>query len=83
MIQQTSLDAFENLKTLGLLQRKVYAVIREVGSISNTMISNYTGIPINIVTPRVNELRKMGYVVEDRKDFCAITGKRVIYWRVR
>ncbi len=84
MIQQTSLVAYYDIyRKLGLLQRKVLAIIREVGPVSNLMISRYSSIPINIVTPRVNELRKIGLVVFDRKDVCEISGKRVIYWRVR
>lgn len=84
MIQQTSLSAYEDLQPkLGLLQRKVLAVIKEVGPINNKLISHYTGLDINVVTPRVNELVKKRMVEQNHVAPCPITGKNVIYWRAR
>ncbi len=40
-------------------------------------------IPINSVTPRTNELVKMGLLIEDCKRECSISGRKAISWKVR
>ena len=41
------------------------------------------GIPINCVTPRTNELYKMGKIVKHGKRPCNISGKMAIEWSAR
>lgn len=83
-LQQTSLLAFDSIQQyLGERQRQVYLALMSLGEATNTMISKASGLPINVVTPRVNELRKLGRVIESKKDPCRITGRMAIYWRVR
>jgi len=83
-IKPTSLLAYaEILGDLGKRQNLVYRKIRELGSACNTMIGKSLNLPINCICGRVFELRKMGIVMEDKKDICPLTGSRVIFWRCR
>lgn len=83
MITDTSLDAYNSIKPeLGDRQRVVLDVIRYLGNPTNTEISRYTGLPINIITPRTNELREKGLVVDAGKKECSVTGRIVYSWKV-
>lgn len=80
----TSVLAYaEVLDTLSERQTQVYTVIRELRSCNNQMIANFLHLPINSITPRVNELRKLHIVMMDKKDLCPYTGRLTCYWRVR
>jgi len=86
----TSLLAYaEVLENLGEKQSKVYAAIRELKSCNNKMIARKLNWNINCVTGRVNELRKLHIVMQDKKDNCPISleeenKKRLtVFWRVR
>jgi len=74
---------YEVLENLGERQVEVYKVIRELESCNNTMIAKHLNLPINSITPRTNELRKYGVVMEDKKAICPYTKKLTIFWRVR
>lgn len=92
-VQQTSLLSFqEHLESgkLGEQQVKVLECLRTGGifdkqyrplSMNDKMISHKTGMPINVVTARRNELVKQGLVVEDCKGNCPFTRKLTIFWR--
>ena len=90
-VRETSLLAYsEKLETIGEMQSEVYRVIRNFNNgCNNKMIAKYMKLPINSITGRVNELRKRGLVIEDRKDICPITleteGKTrmTLFWKVR
>ncbi len=83
MIQQTSLEAYEEVrKNLGTKQTMVYNALKEMKEANNQMISVFLNIPINSVTPRVKELREkrlvgVAFVGPDLN-----TGRQTIYWRV-
>lgn len=63
--QQTSLFAYIEVKpTLGDKQKIVYEALKKFDHMSNQEIAEYLGWEINSITPRVLELRKMGYVRE-------------------
>lgn len=82
MIQQTSLEAFSEVKqNLGEKQRIVYNILKELQEANNQMISRKLNIPINCVTPRILELRekKLVGVAFTGKDL--FTGRTTIYWR--
>lgn len=49
----------------------------------NMDISEALGLPINRITPRMNELVKLGIVVESHRAINPKTDKRVIYWKVK
>lgn len=83
MIQDTSMEAYQNIKPeLGSRQKVVLDVIRHLNSPTNVEISRYLGLPINTITPRVNELRKKGLVCNAGKRNCSITGSMVYAWRI-
>ena len=81
MIQPTSLDAYQNLK-IGNRQRIVFDAFKNHGACTNLEIATWEKIPINQVTPRTNELVKMGYVAESHKRKCSISGRTAIAWRI-
>ena len=83
-IMPTSLLAYaEVLDNLCERQAQAYGVIRSLKSCNNQMICNYLHLPINSITPRVNELRKLHIVMMDKKDICPYTKKMTCFWRVR
>ena len=86
MISQTSLLAFDSISdSLGSRQLQVLKVFRDqpLKSFSNMELSLFLGLPINRITPRVLELRKMGYIVADIVKPCFYTGRMVTFWRLR
>lgn len=86
MIQQTSFQAFLDLKksgTLGKKQSSVYQAIEKLREASNLDVAYYLKWSINRVTPRTNELVKKGVVEIAKKDIDRHTGKKVIFWRIK
>jgi predicted transcriptional regulator len=83
MIQETSQLAFlyDIKPTLGARQRFVLDEILKHPNITNCELSERLQIPINTVTPRVGELRKMCLVDEDVRRKCQITGRLAIAWK--
>jgi len=83
MTMDTSLDAFQSIKPeLGSRQKAVWDVINHLKSPTNSEISKFMGLPINTITPRVNELRKKGLVSDAGIRPCNITGSNVHTWRI-
>lgn len=81
-MQQTSLEAYKDLiDKLPEKRRVVYEAIKHLGIVCNYEIAQYLYAPINSITPRTNELVKIGLVQEvDKK--VSPTGKKAIYWGV-
>lgn len=80
-LRTTSLLAYyEALENLGARQLEVLKAINEIEPCNNLMISKYTGLPINSVTPRVYELKKKGLIKELKIDICPITGRKTIFY---
>ena len=80
----TSLTAYaEVLENLCERQTQVYVVIRNLNSCNNQMIAEFLRLPINSITPRVNELRKLHIVMMDKKELCPYTKRMTCFWRVR
>lgn len=83
-MQITSLLAYNSIKdTLGEKQKRVLIAIAQLGEATNLDLSNHLKLPINSITPRVNELRKMNLVAESKKDKDKTTGRLSIYWRLK
>jgi len=83
-IQQTSLESFRDIKKeLGKRQQCVFDGFISNGSCTNLELSRMLGLPINQITPRTNELVKMGLVVEDKKRSCDVSGRKAIAWMVK
>lgn len=66
--------------SLGERQAAVYAALRPSPA-SNMELSKKLEWSINRVTPRVLELRKMGFVMSERCRPCLVTGRWVREWR--
>lgn len=83
-MQQTSLEAYWSLPKIKISERQqqVLEALSEIQPANNRMISLQSRLPINVVTPRVGELRKKG-LVEQESILRDITGKRTIFWKVK
>lgn len=81
MIRDTSREAFSDIQPrIGDRQREVLDAFYKQGPMTNTELSRTIGLPIKMITPRTNELVKMGYVKEHSRRACKITGRRAIVW---
>ena len=80
MSQDTSLEAYQSLDDIGKRQKDVLRAIKILREPTNLEISNFLGIPINSITPRTNELVKMGLVVFSRRKLNP-TGRPALAWR--
>ena len=83
MRQITSIEAYRAIvKNLGKRQAAVLRVLEKGRPLTNLELSTMAGLPINSVTPRVFELRKLGLVEEAGKRPCQMSGRMAIAWRV-
>ncbi|MFM7795308.1 MAG: hypothetical protein ACKO7N_00930 [Candidatus Nitrosotenuis sp.] len=82
MSQETSIISYNSLN-LGPRQHKILHCIKDMGCPTNLEISTFLNIPINQVTPRTNELVKLGLVVECEKRICSVSHRLAISWRVK
>lgn len=82
MIQQTSQEAFSKMiPKLPESQFTVWSALRErAEGMTNAEISYHLQRPINTITPRTNELVRLGYVKEFGKRQCRITGSQAMVW---
>lgn len=80
-VQNTSMDSFHSFtpEELGDRQRAVYEELLK-GPGSNRELSERMNWPINTITPRVNELREMGAVIDAGKQHDDVTNRDVIVW---
>ena len=86
MLQDTSLHAYlkKIYPNLNARQRVVLHFLRNAGGDhTNAEISAVLSIPINGITPRTLELRKLGLVLESVKRKCKVTGNRAMAWRAK
>jgi Mn-dependent DtxR family transcriptional regulator len=85
-IRSTSQHVYhhEVVPTLGDRQEVVFNLLRDSQreNWTNSEIAAALEWPINTVTPRVFELRKVGLVSEDVKRQCRVTGRTAIAWRI-
>jgi predicted transcriptional regulator len=59
----------------------VYNALLELKTACNLDVAEFLKLPINRITPRMNELVSLGVVTEDHRGICGTTGRRVIYWK--
>ena len=79
-MQETSLLAYRSLN-IPERQRQVYDALVKAGTACSKDLSDSTGIPPNVVTPRVLELRELGVVVQSHKAVNPSTNRTSIYWK--
>lgn len=71
---------------------RILHAVNEFGEMSNSEICRFTGIKINMVTPRVYEMRGLDkntkrfhdgpVLVQARKRKCMVTNKEVNTWKI-
>jgi len=83
-MRQTSLLAFREIKPKRHTAHEAIINLLEitVRPPTNSEIAKSLGWSINRVTPRVNELVKLGQVEDGGKKPCSITGRIVHCWRL-
>lgn len=81
-MQTTSLEAYKSLTSAKLneRQKQVLEALEEIAPATNRMISEHSGIPINVVTPRMGELAGKGKI-EQAYVGVDVSGRKAIYWR--
>lgn len=82
-VQETSLETYhgEVKEMMGEKQKAVLEAFAARESFTNSELSDFLGWPINTITPRVFELRKLGRLVEMEKRICSKTGRKAIAWK--
>lgn len=83
VVQHTSIQTYMNL-ALGERQFEVYKLLKsQMFGLNNRMIAERLNKPINSITPRVNELVKMGVVKEHHRGKDLVTKRNTIFWSVK
>ena len=83
-IQATSLISYYSIITeLGKRQKEVILAVKRIQPCNNLMVAKYLGLPINSVTPRMNEIRKKGIIVYSKTDKCPYTHKLTRYFIIK
>lgn len=79
-VRDTSIETYNDIKSKGLVGQQAQSILNAMDKnkdYSLQEISIQTGIPINAVSARCNELKKASYIEETEKRKCSIT-KRTI-----
>jgi hypothetical protein len=82
-VRNTSIQAFRSIDNLSHRQEDVLSALGGLGTACNLEVASSLHLPINSITPRMNELVKMGEVIESHRAVNPITHKRVIYWMIK
>lgn len=84
MIQQTSIKVYreEIEPALGLRQREVLNAFKQKENFTNSELADFLQRAINTITPRTNELVKLGLVREHSQRPCKVTGRKAIAWEI-
>jgi hypothetical protein len=77
------MDVTSDQRKLSATRQKVLDAFRAIGPATNEEAAHHLGWPINRISGRSFELRERGFLVEDRKRTCRITGNNVHTWRVK
>lgn len=84
MITKTSLDAYlEAIPQLPKSRKRVFEALSKLQYATNSMIANYLGWSINRVTPRTNELRKIGLIEKSHISWCPITKSKAQFLKLK
>lgn len=79
-VRETSISAYHELRDTGRLGKQQQTILDQIKpgrDYSLREISRLTNIEINAVSGRVNDLKKLGLLVEGEKRSCSVTGKTV------
>lgn len=81
-IQQTSIDAFNEIHNLGKRQLEVISALKELKVANNREIAELLDMPINSITPRCLELRDLKIVEEAGTKVDSVTKRKTMTWRL-
>lgn len=79
-VQETSIECYHAIRDEGRLSKQqsaVMEVIRKGRDYSLQEISRLTGLAINAVSGRVNELKESGVLEQAETRKCSVTGRTV------
>ena len=83
-VQTTSIISYyEVLNTLGERQKQVLLAMKHLKSANNLMVSKLLNLPINSITPRMNELRKKGILIYHETKACPFTLRSSKFYRIK
>lgn len=83
-VQVTSLISYyEVLNTLGKRQKEVLLAMKKLKCANNLMVSRYLNLPINSITPRMQELRKKGIIIYHHIEACPITKRSSRFYTIK
>jgi hypothetical protein len=77
---QTSIEAYHSIKkdgTVSARQAQILAAVYPGLDYSLQELVGITGLPVNVVSARCNELRKAGQLVHAEKRRCSVTGVNI------
>ena len=80
-MQESSLEAYDELRNspkLGNQQQTILNNLRHGRDYSLREIQKITGFEINVVSGRVNDLKKLNLLIETKKRQCSVTGKTIL-----
>jgi hypothetical protein len=84
MIQDTSLFAYSvATQNLGAKQKQVLDALRFVPDATNAELGRHLSWPVNRITPRVLELRKVGLILDAGRRICKVTGSMAHAWKAK
>jgi hypothetical protein len=82
--QDTSLWAYARAtQNLGKKQKEVLDTLRFFPDSTNAELAARLNWPVNRITPRCLELRKMGLILDAGKRTCKVTGSTAHCWRAK
>jgi len=83
-MQETSLEAYHAIteEEFSNKHRAVLFAFKMSGPMTNRELSSALGWPINTVTPRVNELVKLGILQSNGTKFDVQTQRRALVWGI-
>lgn len=79
-VRDTSIKTYQSITDSGQVGAQAYFILSRMNAsrdYSLQEISRMTGLPINAVSGRCNDLKKAGLLVEATKRPCSITGRTV------
>ena len=83
-IQDTSLHAYAlATQHLGAKQKQVLDTVLFFPDATNAELGQRLGWPVNRITPRILELRKMGLVLQAQRRTCKATGGIAWAWKAK
>ncbi len=80
-MRDTSLKAYQDMHCKGGAQTQAYKILRSLRKGRNYSLSEIekmTGIRINAVSGRVNDLKTRGFLREEDRRKCRVTGSEIV-----